>query len=195
MLNKSIFSSFLNGRFEQMKLTRNIELLIFLIANDESWCITSDDLMYLIVKSLQVSTRAWNSLSSLPGTSSSKSSISPFRYGWVSMMLVRLKRFIPWRMTVVVWSGISNIRTIRPTVPILCKSSSFGSSVCADLWHTTAISLCFLSASRTSFREDLRPTVIGRNTPGNNTILRKGSTGRISPDFTFTSNACSSFPS
>ena len=29
----------------------------------------------------------------------------------------------------------------------------------------------------------------------NNTILRKGSTGRISPDFTFTSNACSSFPS
>ena len=61
--------------------------------------------------------------------------------------------------------------------------------------NTTAMSLCFFSASRISLSEDFRPTVIGRKTPGNNTILRRGRTGRISPDLTFTSNACSSLPS
>lgn len=54
---------FFSGRFVQIKSTKNIGFVIFLMANAESCGNISDDLIYLIVRSLQASTNAWNSLS------------------------------------------------------------------------------------------------------------------------------------
>ena len=100
---------------------------------------------------------------------------------------------MPCRMTVVVWSGISNMRTILATVPMGYKSSNSGRSTSARVWHTAPMMRPLLYALSIRRRDDLRPTATGSTTPGNNTMLRKGRIGRHLP--IVPSNNCSSLPS
>ena len=178
-----------------MKLIRNTGLLIFLMAKAASFWILSVDFMNLTVSSLQVSTNTLNSISSFGGNVSYSWLTIPSKYFpfTSSCTSKRLKRCIPCRITVVVWSGISNILTIFATVPTEYKSSKSGRSTSAFIWHTVPIVLLFLYAWSISFKDDFLPTATGSTTPGKRTILRNGNIGKhlsILP-----SKSCSSSPS
>ena len=105
-------------KLEQMKLMRLIGFSILRIAKVASSGIELEFLMMRIANSLRASTRAVNTRSSAAGSVSSMMLMRTVWNGVSDTNSVAVARFLPWRITVVVPSGISRMRTMRATVPI-----------------------------------------------------------------------------
>ncbi len=83
-------------------------------------------------------------------------------------------------MTVRLPLGISSILSMRAEVPMRYMSSGPGLSTSLSRWSTAPSTEEPFSASRISFIDFSRPTVMGVMAPGNITELRRVSMGSVS---------------
>ena len=88
--------------------------------------------------------------------------------------------FIPWRMAVMVPSGISSTFIILATVPYSKRSCLRGSSTDMSFWGTAPMKESRFSASRMRAMDFSRPIVTGYTMLGKRTAFLNARTGRLS---------------